>query len=64
VAIPALLAYNALGAWQRGIGFRLEGFAQEVFTSLATGPLCKASEPGSASADAAERRPVVPSGRA
>jgi biopolymer transport protein ExbB len=37
VAIPALLAYNALGAWQRGLGFRLEGFAQEVFVHLATG---------------------------
>lgn len=37
VAIPALLAYNALGAWQRGLGFRLEGFAQEVFAHLATG---------------------------
>jgi biopolymer transport protein ExbB len=36
VAIPALLLYNALGAWQRALGFRLEGFAQEVFAHLAT----------------------------
>ena len=42
VAIPALLAYNALCAWQRGLGFRLEGFAQDVFERLATGPLRKA----------------------
>ena len=39
VAIPALLAYNALAAGTRDAAFRLEGFAQEVFAALAAGPL-------------------------
>lgn len=38
VAIPALLAYNTLGAWQRGLGFRMEGFAREMFAHLVAGP--------------------------